>query len=758
MATRTQIATGTPAVPTLWRCGGRSCGAGECEHEENELHRHASGPAPQDVPGIVHDVLGSSGTPLPEDARRDMQRRLGHDFAAVRIHTDAQAAEAADAVRARAFTVGQRVAFGRGQFDPTSSTGREVLAHELVHTIQQRHQPRPASGPALAVSDPFSAAEREAESVAEAAIHSEGTAMKQTVAPQSVPVTVWRCGGRQCPPGECDHEDGELHRHASGTGPRYAPPLVHDVLHTNGSPLPDSVRTDMEHRLDHDFTDVQIHSDSRAGESALAVAARAYTVGRHVVFAPGEFSPHTSTGRRLLTHELTHAASNPVGATPPRGALRVSSPDDPAERHATQRAAEVDTRHLATHPSAGTRPASRHSPTPPGADTLMRTPLFNSTMEICHRQLRSRTFSVTEGGVRVSAVASYERRGTPACSDQPYNMTLTKENLLLDDEYGTCDFAQAVPQARVWTGLPNGDYHLTIWTNNTNPYCCLTGTIEVSQDRSLTGPSCTVPPPGPLEILHTALDLAGLIPVLGAVPDAVNAGIYVVEGDWVNAGLSAAAMVPIFGDAATVVKIGAKQVLRVSGAGVRRAGREGIEAGLREARAARRASHVPAEIDEAVERGIVEEAATTGRPRIPRPGPPPATGFGEAARRTFDGLREGYARRLGVNSGGQVHHAVELQTLDRYPGVFSPGELNDFANMRGIPNELANRRQLHNSKIRELWDRAYVDLDHQIAQRGLTPGTAGYDAYVRRYLEAQRETIDHVLGQFFSEQRRLLGL
>ena len=153
------------------RAEGRQCGAGECEHEENELHRHASGPAPQVVPGIVHDVLGSAGTALPEDVRHDMQRRLGHDFAAVRIHTDERAAQAAGAVRANAFTVGQRVAFGRGQFDPLSSTGREVLAHELVHTIQQRHQPRPASGSSLEVSDPFSAAEREAESVAEAAIH-----------------------------------------------------------------------------------------------------------------------------------------------------------------------------------------------------------------------------------------------------------------------------------------------------------------------------------------------------------------------------------------------------------------------------------------------------------------------------------------------------------------------------------------------------------------------------------------------------------
>lgn len=169
--------------------------------------------------------------------------------------------------------------------------------------------------------------------------------MKVTTTPQpeTSAATLWRCGGRQCGAGECEHEENELHRHASGSGPRYAPPVVHDVLRTSGSPLSAAVRTDMEHRLGHDFADVRIHTDARASESALAVAARAYTVGRHVVFAPGEFAPHTSTGRRLLTHELTHAASSPAGRAPASGALRISSPDDPAERHATQRAEEVAT-------------------------------------------------------------------------------------------------------------------------------------------------------------------------------------------------------------------------------------------------------------------------------------------------------------------------------------------------------------------------------------------------------------------------------
>jgi hypothetical protein len=123
------------------------------------------------------------------------------------------------------------------------------------------------------------------------------------------------------------------------------------------------------------------------------------------------------------------------------------------------------------------------------------------------------------------------------------------------------------------------------------------------------------------------------------------------------------------------------------------------------------------------------------------------------ARRIFDRLRDSYARRLQLGPGGQVHHAIELQVLDRYPGVFRAAELNDLSNMRGIGAELEGRRQLHNSKVREFWDRHYQNLDQQIVKRRLNPGTAPYNDFVRRYLGAARDEIDYLLGQFFSEYR-----
>ena len=75
-----------------------------------------------------------------------------------------------------------------------------------------------------------------------------------------------------------------------------------------------------------------------------------------------------------------------------------------------------------------------------------------------------------------------------------------------------------------------------------------------------------------LEHIHTALDIAGLIPGFGIVPDALNAGFYIIEGDWINAGISAAAMIPILGQGATATKQG----IRVSKELIEREGKEGI--------------------------------------------------------------------------------------------------------------------------------------------------------------------------------------
>jgi hypothetical protein len=147
----------------------------------------------------------------------------------------------------------------------------------------------------------------------------------------------------------------KLHRHAAGPRPGVAPEIVHEVLRGHGQPIPANVRRDMEALLGHDFADVRIHTDERAGASAEAVAAHAYTVGRHIVFAPGCFDPGSALGRRLLTHELTHTAGLPPGVPTPSGDLRISTPAEAAERHAVAASEGSVAAGVAPIPAAPTR-------------------------------------------------------------------------------------------------------------------------------------------------------------------------------------------------------------------------------------------------------------------------------------------------------------------------------------------------------------------------------------------------------------------
>ena len=82
--------------------------------------------------------MRSPGHALDEDTRAFMEPRFGVDLSGVRVHTDARAAESARAVQAHAYTVGQDIVFAPNRFAPGTGSGRELLAHELAHTVQQR--------------------------------------------------------------------------------------------------------------------------------------------------------------------------------------------------------------------------------------------------------------------------------------------------------------------------------------------------------------------------------------------------------------------------------------------------------------------------------------------------------------------------------------------------------------------------------------------------------------------------------------------
>ncbi|WP_457353954.1 eCIS core domain-containing protein [Roseateles sp. P5_D6] len=104
------------------------------------VQREGRGVAPkagQEVATEIRSSLGG-GQALPQQVRDFMEPRFKADFGAVRIHTDGRAAGLAARLGARAFAFGRDIFFSRGAYDPDSAGGRELIAHELTHTIQQR--------------------------------------------------------------------------------------------------------------------------------------------------------------------------------------------------------------------------------------------------------------------------------------------------------------------------------------------------------------------------------------------------------------------------------------------------------------------------------------------------------------------------------------------------------------------------------------------------------------------------------------------
>lgn len=87
--------------------------------------------------GSSPESFGGRGEPLPSPVRGFFERRLHHDFGSVRVHHDADAADSARSLGARAYTYGRNIVFGPGAYAPRSSQGRRLLAHELTHVTQQ---------------------------------------------------------------------------------------------------------------------------------------------------------------------------------------------------------------------------------------------------------------------------------------------------------------------------------------------------------------------------------------------------------------------------------------------------------------------------------------------------------------------------------------------------------------------------------------------------------------------------------------------
>jgi hypothetical protein len=166
----------------------------------------------------------------------------------------------------------------------------------------------------LTINQPGDAFEQEADRVAEKVMRMpDPSATRETIATSGAAGRLQRCScgksagtGAQCE--ECKSQAMQLQRSpaSSAAGNATAPPIVNEVLNSPGKPLDAATRNFMEPRFGADFNNVRVHTGDKASESAKAVGALAYTVGRDIVFATGQYNTASSAGNKLLAHELTH--------------------------------------------------------------------------------------------------------------------------------------------------------------------------------------------------------------------------------------------------------------------------------------------------------------------------------------------------------------------------------------------------------------------------------------------------------------------
>src|SRR5262245_39859005 len=141
----------------------------DCQAKRLPVQRQATEEADQSsLPSSVEEVMRSgNGEPLPKNTQEYMETALGADLGGVRIHTGPQAARASQDINAAAFTHGQNIYFGAGRYQPDTTDGKRLLAHELTHTIQQRNGAVATAREGFSVSEPDDPYEQEADRVAD---------------------------------------------------------------------------------------------------------------------------------------------------------------------------------------------------------------------------------------------------------------------------------------------------------------------------------------------------------------------------------------------------------------------------------------------------------------------------------------------------------------------------------------------------------------------------------------------------------------
>jgi len=146
--------------PACLECGKHELHRQPAEEEEEEVRKkpeeeeelqakrlRSTGFQAKELPGQSSGItpvmetrineIRNYGQPLDQSTRAFFEPRFGYDFGHVQIHRDTNASEMAEALHAKAFTLGSDIVFGADHYTPNTGEGKKLLAHELTHVIQQ---------------------------------------------------------------------------------------------------------------------------------------------------------------------------------------------------------------------------------------------------------------------------------------------------------------------------------------------------------------------------------------------------------------------------------------------------------------------------------------------------------------------------------------------------------------------------------------------------------------------------------------------
>lgn len=352
---------------------------------------------------LAQTVLASGSRSLDERSRTDLGSLLGHDFNRVKVHADVEAARAADALGASAFSVRDHIVFGVGRYAPETQPGRDLIAHELTHVAQssiasgsaaaiRRNErsgpPTPATVPAAAVVPdgavlavgqmhksefldrleaelivacdlelaPFGRSAKDCPTILKTIQRHRGLSINAALrliqafahpAPRSNAnelITAIISRAREVARRVAERtaqEQGQLQPSADPAAASH-PVREANVIQSQlkaGHPLDRDIRGSMEVSFQTGFADVRVHTDESASSLNRALGARAFTVGTDIAFAAGEYRPGTTNGDQLIAHELAHTIQQRSGGGPAGAAARED--DERYERQAAEAARMV---------------------------------------------------------------------------------------------------------------------------------------------------------------------------------------------------------------------------------------------------------------------------------------------------------------------------------------------------------------------------------------------------------------------------------